>query len=247
MFIGIWNFSDDSGVMKAKPRAIKMKVFPGDDDAPIPKICTWLNELIDNTLIGLFENNSVIYLYVTGWDEHQRIDKPNPKYPTPFDDDSEIIRGTFEEHSGDVSRTLLCGREGKGRDRKGRDRNMDDSQNASSSPALDKYQQEFEEHIWPVYPKRNGGNPKKPALKAYRASRKRGNSFEDIRAGLGKYINYVKASGKVGSELVMQAQTFFGPNDRWNDDYGNPQANGRIVEDPAARSAREAREYLQQS
>jgi len=98
LFVGLLNFCDDTGVHVASCKRLKMEVFPGDPFTD-SDIDGWVNELLDVGLLGLFEAQTQRYWWVTGWDRHQKIDRPNKKYRGPFDDGSTIIRRGFDEHS----------------------------------------------------------------------------------------------------------------------------------------------------
>jgi len=82
LFIGLWNFSDDAGVHPSSMVRVKAEIFPGDD-VQISKIQEWINELLDNDLIQEYSIDGKNYWIVTGWEKHQRIDKPTYKYPLP--------------------------------------------------------------------------------------------------------------------------------------------------------------------
>lgn len=98
LFVGLLNFCDDGGVHVASTKRLKMEVFPGDPftDSDLGE---WVEELIAVGLLCLFESQDQRYWWVTGWERHQKIDKPNRKYRGPFDDGSTIIRRTFDDHS----------------------------------------------------------------------------------------------------------------------------------------------------
>lgn len=85
------------------------------------------------------------------------------------------------------------------------------------------YPAEFEA-TWAAYPKRAGGNSKTTALKAWKARRRLGVSAADMHAGVLRYAVYIAASGKSGSEFVMQAARFFGPGDHWREAWVNTHA-----------------------
>lgn len=89
---------------------------------------------------------------------------------------------------------------------------------------------EFDERIWPVYPKRSN-NPKKPARDKYAKLRKSGVEFEDLLQATKRYALFCKATGKTGTETVMQAQTFFGPNERWHDEFPIPKVPLKLPAD----------------
>lgn len=94
------------------------------------------------------------------------------------------------------------------------------------APTRRAYTPEFET-AWSIYPKRSGGNPKVGAFKAWRARLAEGVSAEELTEAARKYADYCEAAGKTGTELVMQAQTFWGPNERWKDDYDVSQPDVR--------------------
>ena len=80
------------------------------------------------------------------------------------------------------------------------------------------YSPEFEK-AWSLYPKREGGNPKAPAWKAWKARVKEGASVADLIAGTERYARYIRAKGDEGSRFVKQASTFFGPDGYWRESY----------------------------
>lgn len=82
LFIGLWNFADDGGVIPYKPKAIKAQVFPADDITS-ETIRRLVDELLATALLASFEADGQTYLFVTGWKKHQRIEKVNIKYPRP--------------------------------------------------------------------------------------------------------------------------------------------------------------------
>jgi hypothetical protein len=64
------------------------------------------------------------------------------------------------------------------------------------------------------YPKRAGSNPRGPAFEAWRARRKDGVSVEVLESAVERYQRFCEATGKVGTETVQQAASFFGPKKR---------------------------------
>jgi hypothetical protein len=78
------------------------------------------------------------------------------------------------------------------------------------------------ERLWSQYPKRAGRNPKDKAYKALNARLKEERHVGDIEDGLIRYAAYCKAMGKIGTEYVMQAATFFGPGKEWESDWQIP-------------------------
>jgi len=87
LFIALLNFADDSGNGPGSVGAIKIKVYPGDNDVTPSKIAGWLGEL-DRELLSLYDFEGKKFYHVNKFLDHQRIDKPQkPKYP-PFQERS---------------------------------------------------------------------------------------------------------------------------------------------------------------
>lgn len=86
---------------------------------------------------------------------------------------------------------------------------LEASGSEQSTPPKPEYPEDFEQ-AWEAYPARHGGNPKKDAFKHWSARRREGVPAEDMLAGVERYAAHLKATGKIGSEYVMQAVRFFG-------------------------------------
>src|SRR6185312_14868144 len=81
-FVGLWNFSDDKGVHPAKPKTLKAELYPMDDFSAVD-VADWIAELIGAGLVATFESGGEKYWHVTGWEKHQKIDRPSFKHPAP--------------------------------------------------------------------------------------------------------------------------------------------------------------------
>lgn len=82
LFIGMWNFCDDRGVMPAAIRSLKAKVLPADDFR-MEDIQGFVTEMITHGLIVEFEADGSRWWSVTGW-KHQVINRPTPsRFPEP--------------------------------------------------------------------------------------------------------------------------------------------------------------------
>jgi len=121
LFAGMWCFCDDQGVHPDSPKRLKMEVFPADD-MTAADVAALVDELVRVGLLARFEAEGNQYLFVTGWARHQRIDRPNARFPAPpfverstndrrtLVEGSPIAPGAFDEHSPP---------EGKGREKEG--------------------------------------------------------------------------------------------------------------------------------
>ncbi len=76
LFIGMWTFADDLGVIIADGVWLKSKIFPYDLLAP-DEIQNWIEELLTYKFILPLEYKDEIFFIIRTFDKHQRIDKPN--------------------------------------------------------------------------------------------------------------------------------------------------------------------------
>lgn len=95
---------------------------------------------------------------------------------------------------------------------------------------------------WLIYPRRTGGNSKREAFKAWKARLRAGVTVEVLHAGVARYLAYCEREQKTGSQFVMQAQTFFGPGERYLETWESPGAPTLTL--PAPDRAGEAWESL---
>lgn len=91
---------------------------------------------------------------------------------------------------------------------------------------------------WAAYPKREGGNSRADALKAYRGRLNTGASPADLLAGVRRYATYCASKGIVGTTYVKQAATFFGPGDHWRESWAVPSATPAADQRPKAGDTR---------
>lgn len=92
-----------------------------------------------------------------------------------------------------------------------------------------KYPEQFEA-TWQARPRRAGNDPKPKALEAWKARIKKGCiTAEQAHEAVIRYRAFCEATGKIGTETVMQMATFFGPkNEAYLHDWKpptRPQAN----------------------
>jgi len=85
------------------------------------------------------------------------------------------------------------------------------------------YESNFQ-NIWITYPKRAGSNPKLVAYAAYKKC-----LISDpptvMFAGVVRYRQFCESTGKINTEYVMQAATFFGPEKHYLNDWEIPADN----------------------
>lgn len=126
IFIGIWNFSDDLGVIVAEPDYLKSKILPYDK-LNEDQFENWLKELIDKKFILPITYNEELFFYIRTFDRHQRIEKPNHIDICIERQQLNILinnnHGTITEQSRNNPQPIEGGKEGKGiiKERKGKE------------------------------------------------------------------------------------------------------------------------------
>ena len=84
-----------------------------------------------------------------------------------------------------------------------------------------------------AYPKREGGSPKGPALRAWTARIREGIDPTALVEGVERYRRYCDAQGMTGGRVVKHAATFFGPDRHWEHPYQtNGNGSGASHHDP---------------
>jgi len=82
-WLGLWTHCDDHGRCRDSVKLIKAAVWPLDD-VSLQEIETDLNTLADRRVILRYSVDGKNYLAVTGWTEHQKVNRPTPsKIPAP--------------------------------------------------------------------------------------------------------------------------------------------------------------------
>ena len=103
LYIGMWVFSDDEGVIKGSPDWIRSKVFGNRPKVKTPKVIKLLKELENILTIFPFSFKNERYYLLVNLRRHQRIDKPQESR-LPENVISEV-KVKFQEYSKNV---LAC-------------------------------------------------------------------------------------------------------------------------------------------
>lgn len=126
-FIGLWTHADDEGRCVDSPELIKAALWPLDKRTA-EDVADDLRALTEASLIVQYSLNRRRYLAISGWSEHQRINRPTPsKFPSPEEgeitppepptsryDTSLRIHGVLSEDSPPERKGKEGNREGKG-------------------------------------------------------------------------------------------------------------------------------------
>ena len=80
LYIGLWNFADDRGVLPYQPKQIRAQIFPYDAGIEVEAL---LEQLMKLGKLTVFEVDGSQFLYVKNFLRHQTIKRPTYKYPAP--------------------------------------------------------------------------------------------------------------------------------------------------------------------
>jgi hypothetical protein len=86
LFIGMWTHADDNGVMVDNAKLINAAVWPLDDDPleTLRRTQEDLQRLSSAHLIARYVTGSRRLIFITGWDEHQKVSHPGKeRYARP--------------------------------------------------------------------------------------------------------------------------------------------------------------------
>ena len=89
-----------------------------------------------------------------------------------------------------------------------------------------------------LYPQRGGDQPWSKALKAINARLKTGSTWNEILAGTRRYADFIRATGKEGSEYVLHAATFCGPDKRYLNLWAPPAEKETVMDEILRRAGR---------
>jgi hypothetical protein len=84
VFIGLWNFCDDAGRMPLSIRAMRMRIFPGDDvssEAVEAMLDELRSDALGPPLIETYAVNGAAYLQIAGWTRDQKVNRPTYQFP----------------------------------------------------------------------------------------------------------------------------------------------------------------------
>lgn len=145
LFIGMWNFADDLGVIISDPIWLKSKIFPYDKLEP-NQLESWLSSLTHHQFILEINYNNENFYFIRTFDKHQRINKPNsddifiPKHSLSIIlDKLRNNHGTITEQSRKGQVAIAGGEDriGIGKDRIGEDGNSPTNPGIDSSVFFD--------------------------------------------------------------------------------------------------------------
>lgn len=111
-FIGLWTHVDDYGVCLGNERLIHAAVWPLEEDPreSLARTREDIASLSELGLVTLYHHSDKRYLHVTGWAEHQKVDRPGRRrLPLPTDPGSttlSCLNAEFEGSSREIRESI---------------------------------------------------------------------------------------------------------------------------------------------
>ena len=218
LFILIWTICDDAGRTRAASRMLASLLYPYDNDAA-SLIDGWLSELESERCIARYQQDGTTYLQVCKWLSHQKIDKPSKSRLPEFDESSRIVANPREDSTTDLGSSIL--------DLGSRTVDLLRPPCAAEATPSDRHFDAFRG----AFPKRSGSQPWGRAKKAISARLAEGSTWSEILDGVSRYSKFLQATGKVGTEFVMQASTFCGPDKHYLEPWTPPASKQQTKQD----------------
>jgi len=123
-FVLLWTLADDAGRLRGNPKMLASLLYPYDDDAA-DLMEGWLSELAGKRCISRYVIDGNNYLQISGWRDHQKIEKPSAsRLPPPPPEQSGLFANVLDDSPAD-----------QGEDQ-GVDQGEDGSDETSSPPAV---------------------------------------------------------------------------------------------------------------
>lgn len=88
LYIGLWNMSDDFGVVRGSSVWLKNNIFPYDENLTAINIHDWLKELEGLERLIAFDGNGEKYYYMPKFKRHQKIKHPSKHKRNPIPPES---------------------------------------------------------------------------------------------------------------------------------------------------------------
>jgi hypothetical protein len=123
LFIALWNFADDEGVVKSSAAWIKSKVFPLRDEIRKMQVEQWIGQLTKARFLVPFSYNETGYYVIRTFKTHQVINRPQEsKIPESIINKAlELFTENSLNNPRNNNEGSLQERKGKEKERKGRE------------------------------------------------------------------------------------------------------------------------------
>lgn len=227
LFESLWCLADREGRLEDRPLRIKAETFPYRDGMDVNGYLTELERL---QFICRYSVNGQPLIQVLNFTKHQTPHKTEKASELPAMEANSLINSVSGAITVNAPLKHDCKTAALPPDSLIPDSLIPDSTSRAIAPdgfALTGGDGEPEEpkidphflRAWERYPKRHGGNSRADALVAWKARLRAGATVDEMIAGVERYAMHLKLEGKIGTPYVMQGATFFGPGERYKEDW----------------------------
>jgi len=207
-FIGMWTFSDDTGVIQNKPRMLKAQIMPADDIS-VENVQDILRMLYECSLIVYNDDQTLIR--IKGFLSHQKIDRPQPSKHVFVEGEG----GQFDEPSTNTRRpivnTVKLSKVKISKDKL--------KENGQIQEAFDQ--------LWIIYPKKQ---KKARCSRVFKALNK--TNREACIRGVRRYIKYWELNGTSLSHIPLLSS--FINDARWDDELDMSKSQDSLKMSPTS-------------
>lgn len=112
-YIGLITQADDDGRIRYDVASLRAKIGPRDE-VTCEHVEVWMWECVEVGLVLVYEHENVLFAYLPGWPDYQKVQHPNPsKLPAPPENIREVSRKIHEgyRNAHEFSRILMNFRE----------------------------------------------------------------------------------------------------------------------------------------
>lgn len=240
-------YADDEGYFNANSKLIKAECVPLRDEygsgtvvgpdhyfdgvLPVTPISECLRELSEIGYLRLGKGlDGRTYGHILNFTKHQVINKKKESVIKNLNIDWEV-RYDYGTTTVAIPEDSLPER--KGKERKGNIKDMSGDKHPTDRRKRKNGEQiaypDAFEQLWQAYPKRSGGNPKHTAWLLWQKLVNAGEDPDAIMAGVLRYRAWCEATGKIGTETVKMAKSFFGPDQAWKESWDLPKPARKTV------------------
>ena len=93
LYIAMWNFSDDYGIISASPRRLLGEAFENDESVNIENVNEWIKEIEQQGQIKRFSANDKEWFEIIHFKDHQKVSHKSTRVnPQPSGDSPETLR-----------------------------------------------------------------------------------------------------------------------------------------------------------
>lgn len=120
LFIGIWNFSDDFGIVRSNSSWLKARIFPYDESLRALEVNGWIDALVNARMLIPLEYEGEGYYKIRTFDAHQIVNRPG-KRTIPENVEAKLIKDSLNIHGTITEQSSLerKGKEGNGKEVEG--------------------------------------------------------------------------------------------------------------------------------